>query len=181
MAAGVSPAVEPGVPPDGRSAPKSEAAPKAGSVAKSVSPSPGGGAPPSTAGGTPAATGLSTAERETLLDWWRRKDAGWRDRIARWNTEWHDTLAARAADPAYAGGLVEASILRKEGGLFVVVKDNGPGFDWRRFADSDPVRAAAACGRGLARAAALTFQQLRFNAAGNQVVGFVPATRRVQW
>ena len=26
-----------------------------------------------------------------------RRDTGWRDRIATWNTAWHDTLAARAA------------------------------------------------------------------------------------
>ncbi len=79
VAAGVPPAVEPGVPPGGKSAPKSEAAPKAGSASKSVSPGPSGGTPPATAGGTPAAT-LTAAERDTLLDWWRRKDAGWRER-----------------------------------------------------------------------------------------------------
>lgn len=94
---------------------------------------------------------------------------------------WKRALTERAADPAYAAGVAEASILRREGGLYVVVKDNGPGFEWRSFADSDPVRAAASCGRGLARAAATTFQQLRFNTTGNQVVGFIPAARRVQW
>ncbi|WP_431228891.1 thiamine pyrophosphate-requiring protein [Burkholderia contaminans] len=32
-----------------------------------------------------------------------RSDTGWRDRIATWNTAWHDTLAARAAAKATAG------------------------------------------------------------------------------
>ena len=32
-----------------------------------------------------------------------RRDTGWRDRIATWNTAWHDTLAARAAAKATAG------------------------------------------------------------------------------
>ncbi|CAM2173105.1 thiamine pyrophosphate-requiring protein [Burkholderia sp. AU19243] len=31
------------------------------------------------------------------------KDAAWRDQIAKWNTDWHDTLAARAAAKASAG------------------------------------------------------------------------------
>ncbi|CAG9225245.1 thiamine pyrophosphate-requiring protein [Burkholderia vietnamiensis] len=32
-----------------------------------------------------------------------RQDTAWRDRIAKWNAEWHDTLAARAAAKASAG------------------------------------------------------------------------------
>ncbi|HDR9240346.1 TPA: thiamine pyrophosphate-requiring protein [Burkholderia vietnamiensis] len=32
-----------------------------------------------------------------------RQDTAWRDRIAKWNADWHDTLAARAAAKASAG------------------------------------------------------------------------------
>ncbi|MGR3909002.1 thiamine pyrophosphate-requiring protein [Burkholderia sp. SR8] len=32
-----------------------------------------------------------------------RHDTGWRERIAKWNADWHDTLAARAAAKASAG------------------------------------------------------------------------------
>ncbi|RQU47480.1 thiamine pyrophosphate-requiring protein [Burkholderia cenocepacia] len=32
-----------------------------------------------------------------------RRDTAWRDRIAKWNRDWHDTLAARAAAKASAG------------------------------------------------------------------------------
>lgn len=94
---------------------------------------------------------------------------------------WTTALAERANDPAYAGGDVEAAMMRRKDGLYVIVKDNGPGFDWRRHLSSDPTRAAAACGRGIARAAAFSFDQIRFNKAGNQVVAVLASKRRVVW
>ncbi|MCW4116275.1 response regulator [Aurantimonas sp. MSK8Z-1] len=94
---------------------------------------------------------------------------------------WQDSLAERARDPRFAHGQVEATAIRRDDGVHLSVKDNGPGFNWRSFLRSDPSRATAACGRGVARAANVAFDRLTFNEPGNQVVGFVSSAPKVRW
>ncbi|GGE11772.1 hypothetical protein GCM10011390_33600 [Aureimonas endophytica] len=94
---------------------------------------------------------------------------------------WAEALARRAADPAYAGGSVEATAMRREDGIYVSVKDDGPGFNWKAFLASDPTRSGAACGRGISRAANFSFDKLSFDQTGNQAVGFVARQSRVAW
>ncbi len=94
---------------------------------------------------------------------------------------WDEALKARAHDPRYAKGVVEATAMRRKGGTLFVVKDNGPGFTWKPFLASDPARAAARCGRGIARAANYSFDRLVYNESGNQVAGFLAGEARVVW
>ncbi|MBZ8135425.1 response regulator [Afifella sp. IM 167] len=94
---------------------------------------------------------------------------------------WQEALMERAHDPAYADGWVEATGMRREDGIYVSVKDNGPGFDWRAFLISDPSRAAAPCGRGISRAATFAFDRLTYDGSGKQVVGYVANLPRLRW
>lgn len=90
-------------------------------------------------------------------------------------------LARRAQDPVYAHGRIEATGMRREDGLVITVKDNGPGFNWRPFMGTDPSRSSAVCGRGITRAANFTFARLSYNETGNVVAGLLPEKERVKW
>ena len=94
---------------------------------------------------------------------------------------WADAVLERAGDPAFGVGMVEATAMRKEQGLLINVKDDGPGFNWRPFIVSDPSRASAICGRGISRAANFVFDRLSYNEAGNQVVALLSEERKVKW
>lgn len=94
---------------------------------------------------------------------------------------WDRALATRSRDPAYAKGSVEATILRKDAGLVLIVKDTGPGFDWKRFLAADPSRSALKCGRGIARANAFIFDKLVYNQAGNEVTAAIRQERPLKW
>lgn len=81
----------------------------------------------------------------------------------------------------YKDKFVEAIITRKEDGIYVVITDKGPGFDWRKFMMIEPSRAHDNHGRGIAQARALSFDKLTFNESGNQVIGFVSLSRQIEW
>jgi anti-sigma regulatory factor (Ser/Thr protein kinase) len=53
------------------------------------------------------------------------------------------------------------------------IRDEGPGFDWRRFLDSASARALAPNGRGIALARRIAFSGLEFCGAGNEVHAWV--------
>lgn len=92
-----------------------------------------------------------------------------------------EALADRVRDPAYAGGFVEATAMRRDDGIHINVKDNGPGFNWRPFLKTDPSRSGAACGRGIARAANFAFDKLFYDEKGNQAAAFVGTSPKVRW
>lgn len=94
---------------------------------------------------------------------------------------WNEALAERARDPAYAGGWVEATQIRRPDGIYLNVKDSGPGFNWRPYLRTDPSRSGALCGRGIARAANFAFDRLYYDQNGNQAVAFTASTPRVKW
>lgn len=51
----------------------------------------------------------------------------------------------------------------------VVIQDEGPGFDWRPYLEIDPARATQINGRGIAKAALLSFDRVEFIGNGNTV------------
>ncbi len=85
------------------------------------------------------------------------------------NQAWEDEIARRLALPEQAGRHAEVSMTRSETEIRIVITDCGPGFEWRRYLTIDPVRAGDAHGRGIAMAALLGFDELRYNEAGNSV------------
>ncbi len=51
----------------------------------------------------------------------------------------------------------------------VVIQDEGAGFDWRPYLEIDPARATQINGRGIAKAALLSFDRVEFMGSGNTV------------
>lgn len=97
------------------------------------------------------------------------------------NGAWRDEVARRLTLPEFAGRSVEATVARKPEGVFVVIKDEGPGFDWQAFLKIDPARAGYSHGRGVAKAFNVAFDKLTYQGAGNHVIGFVSAEPKLNW
>lgn len=86
---------------------------------------------------------------------------------------WNDEVARRQALPEYAARSVRVRVARRPGSFEFTVSDEGSGFDWRRYLDFDPERAADPNGRGIAMARLLSFASLEYLGSGNTVVAAV--------
>ena len=78
----------------------------------------------------------------------------------------------RLASAAYQHRVAEAVLARKPEGVYVVIADKGPGFEWGDFTKFTPARAAYKNGRGIQLARLTCFDKLAYNDAGNQVTVF---------
>jgi CheY-like chemotaxis protein/anti-sigma regulatory factor (Ser/Thr protein kinase) len=86
---------------------------------------------------------------------------------------WNDEVARRQALPEYAARSVRVRVARRPDCFEFTVSDEGGGFDWRRYLDFDPERAADPNGRGIAMARLLSFARLEYLGSGNTVVAAV--------
>ncbi len=94
---------------------------------------------------------------------------------------WRAEINRLQQSPLHAHKTATATIARKEQGMYVVIEDEGEGFEWRSYLMIDPARASDNHGRGIAQANALSFDKLTYNAKGNQAVGFVSHQKRLEW
>lgn len=92
-----------------------------------------------------------------------------------------DEVETRLASPQCRGRVAEAAVSRKEDGLYLVVTDPGPGFNWRSFLEIDPSRASTTHGRGIAQARAASFDKLSFNPVGNRVIALTSLEEKIEW
>ena len=76
----------------------------------------------------------------------------------------------RLALPANAGKFVEVHITRAASAVRVAIRDQGRGFDWRRYLTLDESRALYPNGRGIAMARHIAFRTLEYVDPGNEVV-----------
>lgn len=81
-----------------------------------------------------------------------------------------DEVARRLALPEYAGRVGQLEIRREAGSLIFTVRDQGAGFDWRRYLELSPERAFDTHGRGIAMSRMLSFDALEYRGRGNEVV-----------
>ncbi len=95
--------------------------------------------------------------------------------------DWERSLRQRAGRAEYAGGRVEATMLRRKNGLVLTVEDNGPGFNWRPYLSADPSRAIGQSGRGIVRARSFVFDKLVYNEAGNKVTAACLTEKGHRW
>jgi len=65
---------------------------------------------------------------------------------------------------------VEVWFERRSEEVTITIKDQGPGFDWRRYLEMSPDLAFQTHGRGIAMARALCFDGLDYLGVGNEVV-----------
>lgn len=86
---------------------------------------------------------------------------------------WSREIEARLDTPEGRGRRVEVEVSRGDGVVRFVIRDQGGGFDWRRFTRLDPARAFAAHGRGIALARRLAFDAISYNEPGNEVTATI--------
>lgn len=89
------------------------------------------------------------------------------------NGSWRSELRRRSDLPQYLHKRVELLLQRKPDGVYVQITDEGAGFDWKSYLMIDPSRTQDNHGRGIAQARAQSFDQLKYNAKGNQVLAVV--------
>jgi len=97
------------------------------------------------------------------------------------NGLWRVEVDRRQQMEEYASKTATAVITRKEDGIYVVITDQGHGFDWKRYMTIDPGRAGDNHGRGIAQARAVSFDKLTYNEKGNQAVAFASLESRMEW
>ena len=86
---------------------------------------------------------------------------------------WNDEVCRRLAMPEHATKRAEVSFERGAGQLRFTIRDQGRGFDWKRYLQVDPQRAFDTHGRGIAMANRLSFSHIEYRGCGNEVVGVV--------
>ena len=84
---------------------------------------------------------------------------------------WHHELERRLALPEHASKSVDVSFERDDGEIRITIRDDGAGFDWRRYIEPDPNRIFDTHGRGIVIARRLTFDELEYHGNGNEVTG----------
>lgn len=78
-------------------------------------------------------------------------------------------IARRLSIEPYESRKAVVVLARKENGVYAIIKDQGPGFEWREFTKFSPARASYKNGRGIQFARISCFDSLAYNDAGNQV------------
>ena len=91
---------------------------------------------------------------------------------------WEQEVANRLAQPEHRDKMVEIHVKREHGCLYVRVRDQGRGFDWRPFLTMDESRAFHPNGRGIALANQVAFTSLQYLGSGNEVAVVLPARDR---
>ena len=72
--------------------------------------------------------------------------------------------------PEYAARYATVVFDREPGSIFLVIQDQGTGFDWRPYLEFTLERAYDLHGRGIAIAHQLCFTGLEYRGTGNEVV-----------
>lgn len=94
---------------------------------------------------------------------------------------WRAEMERRQQLPEYMEKYATATIAHKDDGIYVIIQDQGEGFDWKKYIEIDPARAGHNHGRGIAQAKATSFDKLTYNEQGNQVVAFVNKLKQLEW
>lgn len=94
---------------------------------------------------------------------------------------WTSEIQHRLENPVFKCRSAEATVARKDGGIYIVVSDQGEGFDWKNYMKIDPARAGETHGRGIAMANSISFDKLTYNEKGNKAVAFVADQSSLNW
>jgi two-component system cell cycle response regulator len=86
---------------------------------------------------------------------------------------WKEEVDKRLADPLYRDRMVTVFLEKTGEGCSLKIQDGGDGFNWEQYLHVDPSRATHNHGRGIAMANLMSFDELIYNAQGNQVTGIV--------
>ena len=78
-------------------------------------------------------------------------------------------IARRLNEAPYSTRVATANFYRRPGLISLQITDQGNGFDWQKYLDFDPERAADTHGRGIAMANKLSFDRIEYRGKGNRV------------
>lgn len=84
-----------------------------------------------------------------------------------------DEVRRRLEAPEYRERFVEVLFDRSDRAISITVRDQGAGFDWRKYLEMDPRRVFDSHGRGIALARTMSFDALEYRDRGNEVVATV--------
>lgn len=94
---------------------------------------------------------------------------------------WRSEIERLQTLPQHTHKQAIATIAHKDNGTYVVIEDQGIGFEWEKFMKIDPARAGDNHGRGIAQANTMSFDRLTYNEKGNQAVAFVGKEKQLEW
>jgi len=83
---------------------------------------------------------------------------------------WVDEVERRQSLPGCGQRTVTVTLERDAAGINLTIRDEGDGFEWRKYLDFDPERAFDPHGRGIAMARMMSFDSLEYQGNGNTVV-----------
>lgn len=86
------------------------------------------------------------------------------------NDAWEREVEQRLRDPVLGARRAHVLFRRTADCLSFTIRDEGAGFDWRRYLEFDPERAFDPNGRGIAMARQTSFSTLEYQGCGNVVV-----------
>lgn len=82
---------------------------------------------------------------------------------------WQQEVERRQALPENSKKYVHLHYGRTKTEAFLIIKDEGEGFEWERYMDIDPARATDPHGRGIAMSRMMSFDELEYRGNGNEV------------
>lgn len=94
-------------------------------------------------------------------------------KILRAENRWNEKIDELLALPENLDKFATVNFERNENKINFIIKDKGKGFDWQAYMDFDPKRMLDANGRGVAIANNISFDELIYNDAGNQVTATI--------
>lgn len=94
---------------------------------------------------------------------------------------WRQEVENRCAALPQSSPGVTVVYRRQPQAVQLTVTDPGPGFNWPEYLEFSPARATAAHGRGIAQAAQVAFDNLRYTHPGNQVTASVSLAPTLAW
>lgn len=94
---------------------------------------------------------------------------------------WLSGLRERYEMPRFRNRWVECAGVKKANGTYLVITDQGPGFDWRSIMSVDTSWTDDNNGRGIAQAKNVSFDRVTYNAKGNRVVAFAKKSADLAW
>ncbi len=84
-----------------------------------------------------------------------------------------DEIARRLLLPKYSARQAMVEIGRDTSEIWLIVKDEGEGFDWQPYLEFSDERACDSHGRGIATARLMCFSRLEYRGKGNEVLAAV--------